>query len=176
MRKLAAILGVSAVVVGVVNAAAASADPQANPYPDVSRYAKLDSEGFRLGSDSENLWFSTPRGLNCGIWADGSFGCNGPIPGSPAGTNQIGWFVGDGQPHFDNTSTVRFVNPAGLQQRLIPRNRYIELGKTVCAVSGNDSVYCGWTQYRYGSSSDAGQFIIGPDGTFLGAPPSKDGS
>ncbi|MEU9806951.1 hypothetical protein [Mycobacterium sp. NPDC050853] len=175
MRKWAAILGLSAVIAGAGVTATASADPKANPYPDINRYAKLDFEGFRVGSDNDNLWFSTPRGLNCGIWADGSFGCNGVMPGSPVGTNQIGWFLGDNQPHFDNTSTVRFVNPGGLPQRLLPRNRYVELGKTVCAVTENDSVYCGWNA-RYGNSSDQLQFIVGPDNSYLGAPPSKDGS
>ncbi|EUA74366.1 hypothetical protein I541_3743, partial [Mycobacteroides abscessus] len=94
-RKLFAIAGaVAGLAISAGAALPAAADPQKNPYPDTSKYAKLDFEGFRI-ADKPGLWFSTPFGLDLGIWEDSSFGCTGTIPGAPGGANQIGWFRGD---------------------------------------------------------------------------------
>lgn len=91
MKRVVVAAGVCAAVSGAVLAgrAPASADAPKKPYPDVSRYAKLDFEGFQIDG-KPGVWFSSPTGLNCGIWDEGSFGCTEPIPGAPAGTNQIG--------------------------------------------------------------------------------------
>lgn len=166
MTKWAMVFGMLTLFAG--SAFPASADPAKSPYPDISRYAKLDFEAFRLGQDNDNVWFRSPSGLNCGIWGDGSFGCTGSIPGAPAGTNQIGSFPEDDQPHFDSTQQPRFVNPNGLPQRVLPRDRYIRLGETVCAVTDNDSVYCSGkspSTYPY----DRNQFLVGPASTYLGS-------
>lgn len=165
-RALFALAGtVAGLTMAVTAAAPALADPPKNPYPDTSKYAKLDFEGFRV-ADKPGLWFSTPFGLNCGIWEDGSFGCTGAIPGSPAGTNQVGWFSGDSAAHFDNTEQLRF--SAGQPQRVLPANNYIELAGTRCATTPDNNVYC----TRYGASSYASytdQFMVSSTKTWLGS-------
>lgn len=136
---------------------AAPAVADTPPYPDTSRYAKLDFEGFKL-ADKPGVWFATPFGLNCGIWDDGSFGCTGNIPGAPPGTNQIGWFTDDSTPHFDNTDTPRF--SAGSPQRVLPANNYIEYNGTSCATTPDNSVYC--------NHNWLAKFMISPSQSWLG--------
>ncbi|MEU9806950.1 hypothetical protein [Mycobacterium sp. NPDC050853] len=161
--------------------AAANAEPP-SPYPDISRYAKVDFESYRLPPNDDGFWFSTPGGLNCGIWADGSFGCTGAIPGAPAGANQIGWFRGDGQPHFDETQQPRFTNPGGLVQRVIPRNSYIAVNQgtgngdtTTCAVTDTNGVYCfkSGTWKGAGGAYSATRFIVSPPVTHIGEAPTS---
>lgn len=158
-----------------------NAEPPKSPYPDTKGYAQVDIEAYRVGQDRDNVWFKTPFGLNCGIWADGSFGCTGAIPGAPAGTNQVGWFPGDYAAHFDETEQPRFTNPNGLPQPVLPRRSYIVSSNlnsgssetSTCAVTDNGSVYC----FKSGSWKGAGgayyssQFIVGPSSSYLGAPP-----
>ncbi|AMU71070.1 hypothetical protein PP298_12975 [Mycobacteroides abscessus] len=163
-RKLFAIAGaVAGLAISAGAALPAAADPQKNPYPDTSKYAKLDFEGFRI-ADKPGLWFSTPFGLDCGIWEDSSFGCTGTIPGAPGGANQIGWFRGDSAAHFDNTAQLRF--SSGQAQRVLPANNYIELGSTRCATTPDNNVYCtGGSNY----ASYTNQFMVSAGKTWLGA-------
>ncbi|MEZ0365270.1 hypothetical protein ACAG26_16440 [Mycobacterium sp. pUA109] len=151
-------IGLAGVVAGlsVGVAAPASADPP--PYPDISRYAKVDFEGFKI-ANQPGVWFSSPFGLNCGIWDDSSFGCTGNIPGSPAGTNQIGWFSGDSAAHFDNTDQPRF--SAGSAQRVLPANNYLEYSGSRCATTPDNAVYC----VRYGND----KFMVSPTQSWLGS-------
>jgi hypothetical protein len=102
--------------------------------------------------------------LDCGIWDDSSFGCTGAIPGSPNGTNQIGWFAGDGAAHFDNTTQPRF--SSGQAQRVLPANNYIEYKNVRCATTPDNGVYCISGYYP----STASQFLVNPTGSWLGAP------
>lgn len=134
----------------------ASADKY--PYPDLSRYAKLDFEGFQIDG-KPGVWFSSPAGLDCGIWDDGSFGCTGAIPDAPAGTNQVGWFTGDQQPHFDNTDQPRFT--AGQAQRVLPDGNYIAYKGAKCATVG-PGVFCEQSNQYYA------KFLVSPGASFLG--------
>lgn len=176
------VVAAGVLAMGITVIPPAQADPP-SPYPDISRYAKFDTEAFRLGQDQDNVWFRSPRGLDCGIWADGSFGCTGAIPGAPAGTNQVGWFRGDfavNPVHFDETQQPRFINPGGLPQRVLPRNSYIAVtdktenaDTTTCAVTGDDGVYC----FKTGTWKGAGgaywgaRFLVGPTSSYLGPAP-----
>lgn len=163
-RKLFAMVGaVAGLAISVGAALPAAADPPKNPYPDTSKYAKLDFESFRI-ADKPGLWFSTPSGLECGIWEDGSFGCTGAIPGAPGGANQVGWFSGDSAAHFDNTGQPRF--SSGQAQRVIPANNYIELGSARCATTPESNVYC-VRGSSYAGNSD--QFMVSSSKTWLGA-------
>ncbi len=155
-KHLFASVGLVAGVAALGWAPAAQADPP--PYPDIGRYAKLDFEGFTLAKQP-GIWFASPTGLNCGIWDNGSFGCTGPIPGSPAGTNQVGWFPGDAMPHFDETDQPRFA--AGTPQRVLPVNNYLEYQGTRCATTPADGVYC----TRNGPAS----FLVTPEDSWLGS-------
>lgn len=140
---------------GVMTAGPVGAEPK-SPYPDISHYAKLYFEAFRL-ADKPGLWFSAPFGLDCGIWDDGSFGCTGPIAGAPAGTNQVGWFSGDSQAHFDSTGQLRF--SSGGAQRVLPANNYLEYAGTKCATTPDNSVYC--------TRNSIEQFMVSASKTWL---------
>ncbi len=160
MNRFLAAVGACAALSGAVLAGAAPvvADTPKKPYPDITRYAKLDFEGFQIDG-KPGVWFSSPTGLNCGIWDDGSFGCTGPIPGAPAGTNQIGSFTGENISHFDNTAQPRFV--AGGPQRVLPANSYISYKNVQCATTPANGIYCKGPYYQ-------NQFLVTPDGSWLG--------
>ena len=156
--KFSVVGGVCAgLIAGVVSAPLVLADPPKSPYPDTSKYAKLDLERFKL-ADQPGVWFSAPFGLDCGIWDNGNFGCTGSIPGAPAGTNQIGWFTGDSAPHFDNTGQARFTS--GQPQRVLPSNNYIEYAGTTCATTPQAQVFC--------TRGYATKFMISATQTWLG--------
>lgn len=86
---LTRIVGITALALGLMGGSpmSALADPDIsadpNPYPDVNNATKFRQADFEqfLRDDTDGAWFSTPRGLNCAIWIDGSFGCNGSFPG-----------------------------------------------------------------------------------------------
>ncbi len=157
MRGSLTLLGAVAATATLGLAGPASADKP--PYPDISRYAKVDFESFQI-AQKPGVWFSTPFGLDCGIWDDTSFGCTGVIPGSPAGTNQIGWFTGDSAAHFDNTGQPRF--DSGQAQKVLPADSYLEYKGTRCATTPDNAVYC--TGGRYGT-----QFMVSPTNSWLGS-------
>ncbi|ODR07811.1 hypothetical protein BHQ15_10255 [Mycolicibacillus koreensis] len=156
LTRMIAGAGLAAGMAAVGWLPAAQADPP--PYPDISRYAKLDFEGFKL-DNQPGIWFSSPTGLPCGIWDNGSFGCTGPIPGSPAGTNQVGWFPGDGLPHFDQTDQPRFA--AGGPQRVLPANNYLEYHGVRCATTPDNGVYC--------TRNAPVSFLVTPQDSWLGS-------
>ncbi|WP_078315733.1 hypothetical protein [Mycobacterium sp. D16Q16] len=164
-QKWFAMVGaVASLAMSVGTALPAAADPPKDPYPDTSKYAKFDFEGFRI-ADKPGVWFSSTSGLSCGIWDDGSFGCNGVIPGAPAGTNQVGWFSGEGSAHFDNTEQIRFTS--GEAQRVLPANNYIEYRNVRCATTPENHLYCGGAGSGKGGYSGA-RFLITPGKTWLG--------
>lgn len=102
-------------IAGAITAALATAGPalaepeesvpQAEPWPDIRYYDRLDPNAFVLPG---GIWFRAPTGQSCGIWGLGNFGCAGPIPGAPAGTTHIGWIDGDRAVHYDWSMAVRF--------------------------------------------------------------------
>ena len=157
-RALALAGSVIAATTGLAPLAVAKPDEPKSPYPDITRYVKQDFEGYRVAGQ-RGVWFSTPSGLDCGIWEDGSFGCTGAIPDSPAGTNQIGWFTGDNAPHFDNTKQLRFSNEDGEAQRVLPASNYLELGDSKCATTPDGGVFCTRNSYT--------QFLIVGDKTYI---------
>lgn len=108
---------------------------------------------------SGGVWFSTPLGLNCGIWDRGSFGCSGNIPGSPPGTTHIGWITGQIHPRYDSTLPLWF--PPGRAERELAPRTYIDYNGTRCATMADTSTYC---------SRGAFRFFVTPTKTWL-APP-----
>jgi len=68
-----------------------SGGPPPSPFPDANlilRYYDLVRYDDYFTDSVGGVWFSTPLGLNCGIWDRGSFGCTGDIRGAPAGYEQ----------------------------------------------------------------------------------------
>ena len=152
------------ITLAVVNAPGADADPidatiAPNPYPKdsliLAAYTRLDPAQYFLPG-LYGVYFLTPSGLNCGIWLRGSFGCAGPLPGAPPGTDHIGWFNGDTRVHHDPAIAVGF--PKAQAQQLLPAHSYLNWNETTCATTGDSSTYCYRGMFR---------FFITPNGTYL---------
>jgi hypothetical protein len=144
-----------------VNAEPNGGDPS-SPYP--ARYLILryyDSVHYDdyFTSSAGGVWFSTPLGLNCGIWDRGSFGCTGDIRGAPPGTTNIGWVNGNIVTRYDWLLGVQF--PAGRAERELPPRSYIAYNGTTCATMADTSTYCSRGPYR---------FFVTPTQTWLSPP------
>lgn len=141
MRAKCLIVGLLTTAVSTVCLTApAPATPAPSPYPDTTQYKRdLHLEKYKV-VDEDGLWFSTPIGLNCSIGEDGSYGCDGKLPGAPAGENEIGWFLGDPFPRLYRTDVPRFVSGAG--QTILNGSTYIEFRGTRCAVTYESAAYC----------------------------------
>ncbi|WP_202915681.1 hypothetical protein [Mycolicibacterium sp. CBMA 234] len=139
-----------------------SGGPAQSPFPDanlIMRYYDLVHYDDYFIDGVGGVWFSTPLGLNCGIWDRGSFGCTGDIRGAPPGTSRIGWITGQIEPRYDPALAVQF--PPGQAQRDLPPHSYIEYNGTRCATMADLSTYCSHGPFR---------FYVTPTRTWL-APP-----
>lgn len=130
-----------------------------NPYPKdslvLTAYSRVDPATYFLPG-LYGVFFSSPGGLECGIWLRGSFGCAGAIPGTPPGVEHIGWFNGDTAVHADWAIRIGF--PAARSRQVLPPRSYVNWNETTCAVMGNTDVYCHRGMFR---------FLITAEGTYL---------
>ena len=144
-----------------VHAEPDTADPT-SPFPTtnliINTYDKVKYDDY-FTSSSGGVWFSTPLGLNCGIWDRGSFGCTGDIRGAPPGTTNVGWITGQIVPRYDWALGLQF--PPGRAERDLPPRNYIEYNGTRCATMSDTSTYCQRGPFR---------FYVTPTRTWL-APP-----
>jgi hypothetical protein len=144
--------------------ARAEPDPSGTPppYPDtnliVRSYQLVRYDDYFTAS-AGGVWFSTPRGLNCGIWDRGSFGCTGDITGAPPGTTNIGWVNGNIVTRYDWLLGVQF--PPGRAERELPPRSYIEYNGTRCATMTDASTYCSRGPFK---------FFVTSTGTYLSPP------
>jgi hypothetical protein len=168
VRRLCHWLAVSACVCGLVIATSPAAHAEPNggsptsPYPSayliLDYYDKVKYDDY-FTSSAGGVWFSTPLGLNCGIWDRGSFGCTGDIPGAPPGTTNIGWITGQIEPRYDWALGLEF--PPGRAERDLPPRSYIEYNGTRCSTMADTSTYCERGAYR---------FFVTPTQTWLSPP------
>jgi|GEM_PF-2378495 hypothetical protein len=133
-----------------------------SPYPDVTlivrSYEPRQPEEFFTASN-EGVWFSTPLGLNCGIWDRGSFGCTGDIRGAPPGTTRIGWQNGNIVTRYDAHDPLLLLKfPPGRAERMLPPRSYVEYNGTRCATMADTSTYCARGLF---------QFFVTPTKTWL---------
>jgi hypothetical protein len=130
-----------------------------SPFPDMAYitawYTQRDPDEFLTPT---GVWFSTPSGLTCGIWAWGSFGCIGDIPGAPPGDDHIAWFNGNRAVHHGWTAAIQF--PAGQAERTLPPRSYVTYNSTTCAITPDSNTYCGHGEFK---------FLITPQGTWIKA-------
>ena len=133
-----------------------------SPYPAIyfilNYYDKVKYDDY-FTSSAGGVWFSTPLGLNCGIWDRGSFGCSGDIRGAPPGTTNIGWVNGNIVTRYDWLLGVQF--PPGRAERDLPPRNYIQYNGTTCATMADTSTYCSRGPYR---------FMVTPTQTWLSPP------
>jgi hypothetical protein len=151
---------------GVALMPAAQAQPNSgspsSPYPPdnliLNYYHKATYSDYFTAS-AGGVWFSTPLGLNCGIWDRGSFGCTGDIRGAPPGTTNIGWVNGNIVTRYDWLLGVQF--PPGRAERALPPRTYLEYNGTWCATMADTSTYCSRGPFR---------FYVTPTHTWLSPP------
>jgi hypothetical protein len=132
---------------------AAHAEPNggspSSPFPStytiLNYYDKVKYDGYFTNS-AGGVWFSTPLGLNCGIWDRGSFGCTGDIRGAPPGTTNVGWITGQIEARYDWALGLQF--PPGRAERDLPPRSYIEYNGTRCTTMADTSTYCQRGPYR----------------------------
>ncbi|SRX79604.1 hypothetical protein MPP7335_01341 [Mycolicibacterium parafortuitum] len=156
---LLALIGVMILALGTAGFAGAqpeAVDTQAEPWPDIRYYDRLDPGAY---VQPGGVWFTAPTGQNCGIWGLGNFGCAGVVPGAAPGTSHIGWINGDRAVHYDWSMNVRFP-PTKAKLPLPPRSSVTHEG-TTCAVTPDQRTYCERGPLR---------FLIGPTRTWLSAP------
>ena len=143
-------------LIGVYSAAGwAKADPidnpaPHNPYPTdnvvLATYTRVDPADFFIPG-LYGVYFLSPTGLNCGIWLRGSFGCEGNLPGTPPGTDHIGWFNGDTRAHYDPFVAIGF--PHVQAGSVLPPRSYINWNETTCVSTADGSTYCHRGQFRF---------------------------
>lgn len=145
----------------VTHAEPDTGDPT-SPFPVtnliINTYEKVKYDDY-FTSSSGGVWFSTPLGLNCGIWDRGSFGCTGDIRGAPPGTTNVGWITGQIRARYDWALGLQI--PPGRAERDLPPRHYIEYNGTRCATMADTSTYCQRGAFR---------FFVTPSRTWL-APP-----
>jgi hypothetical protein len=131
-------------------------------YPEtdliLSTYNKVQYADY-LTASAGGVWFSSPLGLNCGIWDRGRFGCTGDIRGAPPGTTSIGWLNGNIVTRHDPLLAALF--PPGRAERDLPPRSYIEYNGTRCATMADSSTYCSRGPFK---------FFVTPTGTLLSPP------
>jgi hypothetical protein len=155
-----------AVTVMLTTSPGAHAEPDPSgsppPYPDtnliVRSYERVRYDDYFTPS-AGGVWFSTPRGLNCGIWDRGSFGCTGNITGAPPGTTNVGWVNGNIVTRYDWLLGAQF--PPGRALRELSPRSYIEYNTTRCATMADGSIYCAHGPFK---------FYVTPTGTYLSPP------
>jgi hypothetical protein len=154
----------STIALALLSAPRSDADPvdatiAPNPYPKdslvLAAYTRLDPAQYFLPG-LYGVYFLTPTGLNCGIWLRGSFGCAGPLPETPPGTDHIGWFNGDTRVHDDPAIAIGF--PHAQAQQVLPPRSYLNWNETTCATMADTSTYCYRGMFR---------FLITQNGTYL---------
>lgn len=154
---------IAMLAVGVLTPTPAHAQPPpVNPYPDtdliVRSYNSVKYDEYFTAS-AGGVWFTTPLGLNCGIWDRGSFGCTGDIRGAPPGTTNIGWVNGNVVTRYDRLLGVQF--PPGRGEKELPPRSYIEYNATRCVTMADSSTYCSHGPFK---------FFVTPSGTWLSPP------
>lgn len=136
--------------------------PPPSPYPDsdliLRSYDAVRYDDYFTGS-AGGVWFSTPLGLNCGIWDRGSFGCSGDIRGAPQGTTNIGWVNGNIVTRYDWLLGAQF--PSGRAERELPPRSYLAYNGTRCATMADSSTYCSRGPFK---------FFVTPTRTWLSPP------
>jgi hypothetical protein len=138
----------------LTTAATSHAEPNggdpSSPFPAayfiLRYYDKVKYDDYFTRS-SGGVWFSTPLGLNCGIWDRGSFGCTGNIPGAPPGTKNVGWVNGNIAVRYDWLLGVQF--PPGVAERELAPHSYIDYNGTTCATMADSGTFCAHGQFRF---------------------------
>jgi hypothetical protein len=137
------VLLASALVAFAGSAAAPVAAEPAGP-PDLSAYRVIPADGFvdNLVAQGE-VYFQTPDGLLCAIRpAHGSAGCDGRLPNTMTGVNEIVLAAEIPDRGLRATANPQFVKPAGSAARVLPAGSKIVYQDFECAVGDGPRTVC----------------------------------
>jgi hypothetical protein len=152
-----------AVLIGVMTAPTAAAEPP--PMPDLGGYTAVAPQPFVFGGEA---YFQTPDGLLCAIRPNlGSAGCDGRLPATLAGVNEIVLAADVNARGLRATSNPRFVKPSGGAAPVLHEGQKIVFADFECAVGRGALTICA-------KGSPATQWmVVSPGRTGIG--PATDG-
>ena len=118
--------------------------PSTSGAPDLSGYRVIPSEGFVDNAAAQGeAYFQTPDGLLCGIRpAHGSAGCDGKLPGTRAGVNEIVLAAEVTDRGLRATANPQFVKPSGGAAAVLPVGSKIVFQDFECAVGEGPITVC----------------------------------
>jgi hypothetical protein len=153
---LSILLGGPAVLIATGVAAAAP------PAPDLSGYRPIVADTYVDGGE---VYFQTPDGLLCAIRPNhGLAGCDGTLPGAPAGANEIVLAATQPDRGLRVTASPMFVKSSGAAARELPAGHKIAFADFECAVGEEQITLC--TK----GNPPAHWMVIAPSGTGIGPP------
>jgi hypothetical protein len=154
---------ISATVVGLVPIAVggcagpATAAPAA---PDMSGYQQMPVDQF-FDTSAGLAYFKTPDGLSCSIGPQAA-GCDGPLPGAPAGANEIAVSESQTTRAMRITSTPAYVRLSGPAAQVLPAGHKIAFSDFECAVGEGSVTAC------VQNAPTSRWMVISPSGTGIG--------
>ncbi|WP_099023677.1 hypothetical protein [Mycolicibacterium palauense] len=161
---------VAAILSAALGAALAVAGPAAGPAgaapeaPDLGDYREAPVGPFLDGAtNGGEVYFQTPDGLLCGIRpAQGRAGCDGALPGTTTGANEIVMSADPAARGLRITPTPQFVKPTGRAAPVLAAGDKILFEDFACATGEDALTLC--TQ----GTPAAQWMVIGPEGTAVG--------
>jgi hypothetical protein len=134
MILLAVLLGVMA------SSTAAPAGAEPPPPPDLSGYAVVAPDAFVSAGE---VYFQTPDGLLCAIQPNrGAAGCDGRLPATLLGTNEIVLAADVNTRGLRSTADPRFVKSIGGAAPVLHEGEKIVFGDFECAVGPGPLTAC----------------------------------
>jgi hypothetical protein len=153
------------VLVGVVASSVTPAAAQPTAQPDLRGYVTVPSDAFTMGNEA---YFQTPDGLLCAILPDrGTAGCDGRLPGTVDGANEIALTADPTTRGLRATANHGFVKSTGDAAPVLREGQKISFGDFECAVGIG-----GFTACTKGQPASQ-WMVVSPSATGIG--PATDG-
>jgi hypothetical protein len=116
----------------------------ASGVPDLSGYREIPADGFVDNAAAQGeVYFQTPDGLLCAIRpVHGSAGCDGKLPGTRAGVNEIVLAAEVPDRGLRATANPQFVKPSGGAAKVLPAGSKIVFQDFECAVGDGSTTVC----------------------------------
>jgi hypothetical protein len=139
----------------------AAATPDA---PELTAFQQVPVDPFLdAATNGGDVYFQTPDGLLCGIRpAQGLAGCDGPLPGAPAGANELVLAPDLSIRGLRATANPQFVKPTGAAAPVLRVGQKIAFADFECAIGENPAVMC-----TKGTQPDQ-WMVIADEGTGIG--------